>query len=80
MQRYNVVAIVQDESLSAMKEAMADKLSVVQNAFWYNNQEKKPEGKYSMVRLTIFMIKQLADEIYGHFSLSVLQFQNQQKP
>ena len=32
---------------------MADKLSVVQNAFWNNTQEKKPEGKYSIMRKMI---------------------------
>ena len=81
MRRYNVVAIVQDESQSVMEAAMVDKLSVVQNAFWYNTQEKKPEGKYSLMRkgLTISLIMQFADEIYGHFSLLVLQVQNQRK-
>lgn len=54
MQRYNVVAIVQDQSLSAMEAAMADKLTVVQKAFWFNTEEKKPEGKYNAkMRVTI---------------------------
>jgi len=50
MQGYNLVAIVEEESLSAMKVAMDDKLSVVQNAFWYDTTEKKPEGKHSVTR------------------------------
>lgn len=50
MHGYNVVAIVPDESICVMKEAMTDKLSVVQNAFWFNTQEKKPKGKYSIMQ------------------------------
>ena len=64
MHGYNFVAIIPDESICVMKEAMTDKLSVVQNVFWFNTQEKKPKGKYSIMQkwLTISLIMQFADE------------------
>jgi len=45
MPRYSVAVVCSSNNLSLMEAAMAEKLTHVQRAYWYNTKEEKPQGE-----------------------------------